>query len=486
MTTWTEIAPASKTWVVGAPSTNPSEYVIGDDPGGSDELRVGGGATMLDHVVLLNVKTPRLGFQQTRYASEDADSNHGVTFRGRAAGGTYANPSATGVGNVAAFSGHTTYNGTTFTGQIEIVYSTAQVVESGKRGTRMFFRTTLANATDVTTWWEISGTAGTGYASFFPWRDLLGDIGTQANRVGTVNANVVRVIGDASAAAAAKLDGFAGQPQLLGRRANGDKDAATQATSGNTLLGIFGEGYSGATYYPTAAILFSATEDVQTASHGGRIDIQTVLTGGSTLASRWYWDGSGNLLLSDDNTYQLGSDVARVKAVYTPILYSYAYGNTPNVIGRRAQGSIGSLTAAQSGNALLTISGEGYDGSAYQTPAVIVLAASENVSSTYGGEVDLKTVLVGGTTLAVRWQVEGAAGHWFPGADATYDVGSSGKQVRFYYASSGVKVNNIQVLGAQQAHIADPSGGGTQDSQARTAINAILDVLDTHGLTAAA
>lgn len=37
---------------------------------------------------------------------------------------------------------------------------------------------------------------------------------------------------------------------------------------------------------------------------------------------------------------------------------------------------------------------------------------------------------------------------------------------------------------AQQASIADPSGGATIDSQARTAVNSILDVLDNLGFTA--
>lgn len=36
----------------------------------------------------------------------------------------------------------------------------------------------------------------------------------------------------------------------------------------------------------------------------------------------------------------------------------------------------------------------------------------------------------------------------------------------------------------QQASISDPSGGATQDANARTAINSILDVLDAYGLTA--
>jgi hypothetical protein len=38
----------------------------------------------------------------------------------------------------------------------------------------------------------------------------------------------------------------------------------------------------------------------------------------------------------------------------------------------------------------------------------------------------------------------------------------------------------------QQALIADPSGGGTQDAEARTAINSILDLLENNGLMAAA
>lgn len=36
----------------------------------------------------------------------------------------------------------------------------------------------------------------------------------------------------------------------------------------------------------------------------------------------------------------------------------------------------------------------------------------------------------------------------------------------------------------RQASIPDPSGGATQDTEARTAINSILDVLDAYGLTA--
>lgn len=45
--------------------------------------------------------------------------------------------------------------------------------------------------------------------------------------------------------------------------------------------------------------------------------------------------------------------------------------------------------------------------------------------------------------------------------------------------------NQKPMIGQQQALVADPSGGVTQDAEARTAINAILDILEAHGLMSA-
>lgn len=47
-----------------------------------------------------------------------------------------------------------------------------------------------------------------------------------------------------------------------------------------------------------------------------------------------------------------------------------------------------------------------------------------------------------------------------------------------------VKVAGTKVLTEQQTTIADPSGGATQDAEARTAIAAIIDALQAHGLIA--
>lgn len=53
------------------------------------------------------------------------------------------------------------------------------------------------------------------------------------------------------------------------------------------------------------------------------------------------------------------------------------------------------------------------------------------------------------------------------------------------FSHTGTKIGFFDVDPvAQQASIADPSGGLTVDAQARSAINSILDVLAAYGLTA--
>lgn len=51
-------------------------------------------------------------------------------------------------------------------------------------------------------------------------------------------------------------------------------------------------------------------------------------------------------------------------------------------------------------------------------------------------------------------------------------------------ATPTVAINGTAVLTEQQATIADPAGGATVDAEARTAIAAIIDALQAHGLIA--
>jgi hypothetical protein len=62
---------------------------------------------------------------------------------------------------------------------------------------------------------------------------------------------------------------------------------------------------------------------------------------------------------------------------------------------------------------------------------------------------------------------------------ATYSGG--GWQVGTLLGSR-LLVNGVQVVGSQAAAIADPTGGNTIDTEARTAIGSILTALRQHGL----
>lgn len=66
---------------------------------------------------------------------------------------------------------------------------------------------------------------------------------------------------------------------------------------------------------------------------------------------------------------------------------------------------------------------------------------------------------------------------------AVYRGNTTQEAFRAAASTSGVKtaVNGATPV-ARQAHIADPSGGGTQDAEARTAINAILNALENFGI----
>lgn len=73
-------------------------------------------------------------------------------------------------------------------------------------------------------------------------------------------------------------------------------------------------------------------------------------------------------------------------------------------------------------------------------------------------------IWTGGAAAFVRWD----GGTWVPGA----------------LAGSSLSIAGQQVVGARAGAIADPSGGGAIDSEARATVTQILSALRQHGLIA--
>jgi hypothetical protein len=68
------------------------------------------------------------------------------------------------------------------------------------------------------------------------------------------------------------------------------------------------------------------------------------------------------------------------------------------------------------------------------------------------------------------------------GADARFDAGVWTVGIA---RAARLEIAGLQVVGARQPAVMEPTGGGVIDAEARTAITAILAALHTHGLIAA-
>lgn len=93
---------------------------------------------------------------------------------------------------------------------------------------------------------------------------------------------------------------------------------------------------------------------------------------------------------------------------------------------------------------------------------------ADNKALVLGADGDAK-IYYDGTDLVIKPNVVGAG-------EAKIDGNIN--------ATGVIKVDGDQLLTVRQAAITDPSGGGTIDAEARTALIAVLDVLRTHGLIA--
>ena len=158
---------------------------------------------------------------------------------------------------------------------------------------------------------------------------------------------------------------------------------------------------------------------------------------------RWVIEATGSLVPGLDNAYDIGGNSNRVSIFYG------VYGNFSGYVAGgqlRVTGIGGIYPGATSGVLLLTNATE--DG--------------------------FSRLCFGGTTSS------------FPAlrrAGAALEAVKADESDYATFRCSAIRdANNVQVLGAQGAAVADASGGATVDAEARTAINTLLARARAHGL----
>jgi hypothetical protein len=118
---------------------------------------------------------------------------------------------------------------------------------------------------------------------------------------------------------------------------------------------------------------------------------------------------------------------------------------------------------------------------------VLAVAITANVTTTNApaGSHAVTTNATGQGSLfysdGTKWQVQ-VTGATTKASGAEVNTGTD--DAKFVTAKAIADSNIISV--AAQTHIADPTGGATTDSQARTAIASILDALEAAGIVAGA
>jgi hypothetical protein len=197
------------------------------------------------------------------------------------------------------------------------------------------------------------------------------------------------------------------------------------------------------------------------------VDILTIDSGGLDLASGKTYDINGSphqhTTLYDANGLEGLKIVATASAVNEISITNAATGSSPIIEPTGDDANLGITMRCKADASPVSIS----SGSAYNLGARIFMCGRDHAT------------LPGCQILD------------FGGYDATgyftirHRNTAGATSIKFYADGTGISFFT-SVTVAQQAHIANPSGGATTDAEARTAINSILTALENYGLLAAA
>lgn len=117
------------------------------------------------------------------------------------------------------------------------------------------------------------------------------------------------------------------------------------------------------------------------------------------------------------------------------------------------------------------------------TGAAVLIVGAAGDPNTYLGSKSGASIVIYPTMSGGKY-LEVTPGALLPEPVDTWDLGSASKKFKDIHLSGVLNIDGSQVVGTQGAAVADASGGATVDTEARTALNALLARLRAHGLIA--
>ena len=235
---------------------------------------------------------------------------------------------------------------------------------------------------------------------------------------------------------------------------------AERALTGTTRISVTDGGANGpVTIDATGAALTSTDDTNVTLALGGAPT--TALVNAASLTLGW----TGQLAVARGGTNL---------ASYTVGDILYASGAT----------TIAGLAGVATGNAIISggvgvASSYGKIGLTTHVSGVLPVANGGTEVATFAAN----GVLYGNTASAIQVTAQGAANTVLT-ANAGAPAFSATPTVTTVNTTTGYNQSGTQVVGAQGAAVADAAGGATIDAEARTALNALLSRMRTHGLIA--